>query len=144
MLLLFTRYQNRVVGVASVNRARTLVRLGHLSLFGRRKDVLVPVADLIPLMETSDAQTGVPFLRLCWTDSDGEGYFFPIFANISRKNCQKMLPIWKIISKKIAKIYFSNFDKFSKFRKNALKIKKIAKKFSPKILKKIVKFYKIK
>ena len=53
-LVLFGEFFRRFVGLVSINQDNTKVRLSHVTFWGRRNDVVVPLEDILPLSETSE------------------------------------------------------------------------------------------
>ena len=53
-LILFGEFFRRCVGIVYINKDYTKVKLAHVTFWGRRNDVDVPLDDIIPLSETSE------------------------------------------------------------------------------------------
>lgn len=53
-LILFGEFFRRCVGIVYINKDHTKVKLAHVTFWGRRNDVNVPLTDIIPLSETSE------------------------------------------------------------------------------------------
>ncbi|XP_029802414.1 transmembrane protein 186 [Suricata suricatta] len=54
MLCWMSYFFRRLVGILYVNEAGTVLRVAHLTFWGRRQDTDWPVADVVPMTETSD------------------------------------------------------------------------------------------
>ncbi|XP_078296117.1 transmembrane protein 186 isoform X2 [Panthera onca] len=54
MLCWMSYFFRRLVGILYVNEAGTVLRVAHLTFWGRRQDTDCPVADVIPMTETKD------------------------------------------------------------------------------------------
>lgn len=54
MLYIATNFFQRVVGLVSLSNDQKLVRLSHLTFFGGRNDLVVPVDDVVPLSDSDE------------------------------------------------------------------------------------------
>ncbi|KFO24832.1 Transmembrane protein 186 [Fukomys damarensis] len=54
MLCWMSYFFRRLVGILYVNESGTVLRVAHLSFWGRRQDTYCPVVDVMPLTETKD------------------------------------------------------------------------------------------
>lgn len=54
IMIVFTRYFNKIIGVISINESRNILRIGHLSYWGTRNNKYIPIEDIIPLTESSE------------------------------------------------------------------------------------------
>ncbi|XP_045141986.1 transmembrane protein 186 [Echinops telfairi] len=63
MLCWMSHFFRRLVGILYVNESGTVLRVAHLTFWGRRQDTYCPVADVIPLTETRDRPQEV-FVRI--------------------------------------------------------------------------------
>ncbi|XP_070316770.1 transmembrane protein 186 [Odocoileus virginianus] len=54
MLYWMSHFFRRLVGILYVNEAGTVLRVAHLTFWGRRQDTYCPVADVIPMTESPD------------------------------------------------------------------------------------------
>jgi len=54
MLYIFANFFQRVVGLVALSSDQKLVRFSHLTFFGGRNDVIVPVGDIVPLSDTDE------------------------------------------------------------------------------------------
>lgn len=63
MLYSISHYVRRVVGMMYLDSTQTVLKVSHLTFWGHRRDMYVPVSDIITLGESGDAK-GEPILRL--------------------------------------------------------------------------------
>lgn len=63
MLYFAANFFQRVVGLVALSSDQKLVRLSHLTFFGGRNDVIVPVDDIVPLTDI-DEQSGDIFVKV--------------------------------------------------------------------------------
>jgi len=63
MLYIFANFFQRVVGLVAISDDRKLVRLSHLTFFGGRNDVIVPVDDIVSLSDI-DERAGDAFVKI--------------------------------------------------------------------------------
>ena len=77
MLYITSYYFRRLIGLISFNRHTRQVRVSHLTFWGRRRDVFVPVEDVIPLTELSDRTDDV-YIRFQRYEREGEELFFSV------------------------------------------------------------------
>lgn len=54
MLYVISYATQKVVGLTAINADRSTVRFSHLSFFGKRRDVFVPVEDIIPFSDLGE------------------------------------------------------------------------------------------
>ncbi|DAA15578.1 transmembrane protein 186 [Bos taurus] len=54
MLCWMSHFFRRLVGILYVNEEGTVLRVAHLTFWGRRQDTYCPVADVIPMTESPD------------------------------------------------------------------------------------------
>ncbi len=59
MLYVMSAYFRYVVGVISLHKTDDIVRFGTLSFWGNRRNVYVPVKEIVPLSELIDSPTDV-------------------------------------------------------------------------------------
>jgi len=59
MLYFFANFFQRVVGLVALSGDQSLVRLSHLTFFGGRNDVIVPVDDIVPLSDVSERRNDI-------------------------------------------------------------------------------------
>ncbi|XP_072275008.1 transmembrane protein 186 isoform X2 [Pyxicephalus adspersus] len=54
MLYSFGYYFQRIIGMIYINQENTTLKVSHLTFWGRRKDIYLPIADVKPMSETGD------------------------------------------------------------------------------------------
>nr|XP_058894423.1 transmembrane protein 186 [Kogia breviceps] len=54
MLCWMSHFFRRLVGILYVNESGTMLRVAHLTFWGRRQETYCPVADVIPMTESQD------------------------------------------------------------------------------------------
>uniref|UniRef100_A0A8C3XAY9 Transmembrane protein 186 n=1 Tax=Catagonus wagneri TaxID=51154 RepID=A0A8C3XAY9_9CETA len=54
MLCWMSHFFRRLVGILYVNESGTVLRVAHLTFWGRRQDTYCPVADVVPVTESQD------------------------------------------------------------------------------------------
>ncbi|XP_020828593.1 transmembrane protein 186 isoform X1 [Phascolarctos cinereus] len=86
MLYWISHFFRRLVGILYVNEAGTVLRVAHLTFWGRRQDTYCPVANIIPVSETSEHPFGV-FLKIRQYDGDQTFYLTLRFGHILDKKC---------------------------------------------------------
>ena len=59
MLYIATNFFQRVVGLVALSSDQKLVRLSHLTLFGGRNDVIVPVDDIVPFSDSGERSNDI-------------------------------------------------------------------------------------
>ncbi|XP_062845811.1 transmembrane protein 186 isoform X2 [Trichomycterus rosablanca] len=74
MLYTLSYYVRRVVGMMYLDSSRTTLKVAHLSFWGHRRDVYVPVSDVMTLGDTGDSRAEV-ILRLKRYSSPETLYF---------------------------------------------------------------------
>jgi len=57
VMILFTRYFNRIIGLICVEPSGTIARISHISFTGNDKDEYIRVREIIPLKEGPDRTT---------------------------------------------------------------------------------------
>jgi len=57
MLYIISNFCQRVIGLAALSGDRKLVRLSHLTFFGGRNDLVVPVEDVVPFSDIGEDYT---------------------------------------------------------------------------------------
>ncbi|CAI9547755.1 unnamed protein product [Staurois parvus] len=63
MLYSITYYLQRIIGMIYVNQEATTLKISHLTFWGKRKDIFLPVEDVKVLSETGDIK-GEVFLQI--------------------------------------------------------------------------------
>ncbi|KAM9094156.1 transmembrane protein 186 [Sarcophilus harrisii] len=84
MLYCISHFFQRLVGILYVNEAGTMLRVAHLTFWGRRQDTYCPVANIIPVSETSEHPFDV-FLKMHQYDCDQTFYLTLRFGHILDK-----------------------------------------------------------
>jgi len=100
ILIGFTRYFNKMIGVISYDGDRELLRFGYLGFWGGRKNLIVPLGDVLPLTNNYDVNTAPQIVTL----ELGKKRF--LLLNL--RNCE-------IVDEEIAKEIFGNLKYFEKF-----------------------------
>lgn len=59
MLYVMGEFFRRLVGIVYYNSSESSVKISHLSFWGNRKDIYVPLEDIVPLTDTDDSPTDV-------------------------------------------------------------------------------------
>ncbi|XP_030067984.1 transmembrane protein 186 [Microcaecilia unicolor] len=59
MLYCLSYYLRRIIGMIYLNQAGTILKVSHLTFWGRRKDIFIPVENVMTLMETGDHKTEI-------------------------------------------------------------------------------------
>lgn len=54
MLYLMSNFGRRLIGVISISEDATVIRIGYLNFWGFRRNVIVPVEDIMPLLESDN------------------------------------------------------------------------------------------
>ncbi|CDW53088.1 transmembrane protein 186 [Trichuris trichiura] len=55
MLYIMSYGLRRIIGVISVDQKASVIRIGYLNFWGRRRNAIVPIADVIPLSDANIA-----------------------------------------------------------------------------------------
>ncbi|XP_074052451.1 transmembrane protein 186 [Macrotis lagotis] len=84
MLYWISYFFRRLVGILYVNEAGTVLRVAHLTFWGRRRDTFCPVANIIPVSETKEHPFDV-FLKIQQYDGDQTFYLTLRFGHILDK-----------------------------------------------------------
>lgn len=61
MLYSLTYYLQRIIGMIYINQVATTLKISHLTFWGKRKDIFLPVEDVKALSETGDQKGEVLF-----------------------------------------------------------------------------------
>jgi hypothetical protein len=78
MMLVFTRFSSRLIGVISVNRNCEYARIGYLSFWGFRRNRFVPVDDIVPLSEIHNRRAPHKVFVNFQQYSESEHLYLPI------------------------------------------------------------------
>ncbi|XP_074651602.1 transmembrane protein 186-like [Tubulanus polymorphus] len=70
MLAVMSEFFRRIIGLMSLSRDKKLLKVSHLTFWGKRRDVYIDPMDVIPLVECSDNSSDIyiKFLRYSKTD----------------------------------------------------------------------------
>ena len=79
MLYAMSFYLRRVIGAMYLHRDGDLVKISHLTFWGKRQDMLVPVEDIVPLGEGSN-RTGEVLMKFERYSTRDVFYFTPRFG----------------------------------------------------------------
>ncbi|KAM9305560.1 transmembrane protein 186 [Gastrophryne carolinensis] len=90
MLYSLTYYLRRIIGMMYVNHDATTLRVAHLSFWGNRKDIYVPVEDLKKLTETGDSK-GEVLLSLKRYSTPETFYFTLHYGHILDKDTFRLI-----------------------------------------------------
>ena len=95
MLYIFANFFQRFVGLVAISSDQKLVRLSHLTFFGGRNDVIVPVDDIVPLSDTSESHNDV-FVKVRRYSTADTLYMSLLYGRI--ENVETFQKIFGIIS----------------------------------------------
>lgn len=70
MLYVVTYFTQRVVGVISVSKDGATIRVGYLTFWGFRRDVMIPIDDVIPFSDMGDKPGDVYATIKLYSDPD--------------------------------------------------------------------------
>ena len=99
MLYTMTGFWGKIIGLLSVNCDETILRVSHLTFWGRRKDIFVPVGSVVPLSELPDRPHDVYvvfrrydseeklYLSLQWGGVENKKVFTRIFGSETPRQC---------------------------------------------------------
>ncbi|XP_067254865.1 transmembrane protein 186 [Chanodichthys erythropterus] len=85
MLYSISHYVRRVVGMMYLDSSQTILKVSHLSFWGHRRDVYMPVSDVLTLGDSGDTK-GEPILRLKRYSSSDTMYFSTRLGRVVDKN----------------------------------------------------------
>ncbi|XP_016410452.1 transmembrane protein 186-like [Sinocyclocheilus rhinocerous] len=85
MLYSISHYVRRVVGMMYLDSTRTVLKVSHLTFWGHRRDIYVPVSDVMTLGESGDTK-GEPILCLKRYSRSDTMYFSPRLGRVVDKN----------------------------------------------------------
>jgi len=95
MLYIFANFFQRVVGLVALSSDEKLVRLSHLTFFGGRNDVFVPVDDIVPLSDTSEVSNDI-FVKVRRYSTTDTLYMSLLYGRI--ENAETFQKIFGIIN----------------------------------------------
>lgn len=90
MLYAISHYIRRVVGMMYLDSTQTTLKVSHLSFWGHRRDVYLPVSDVMTLGDTGDS-LAEPILRLKRHSCPDTLYFSPRLGRVvNRQGFEKV------------------------------------------------------
>jgi len=95
MLYIFAHFFQRVVGLAALSSDQKLVRLSHLTFFGGRNDVLVPIDDIVPFNDIDESSNDI-FLKVRRYSTSHTLYISLLHGRI--ENAESFQKVFGIIS----------------------------------------------
>ena len=84
-LYVFSSFFQRFIGIIFVDQDKKNLKIAHLTFWGRRKDIIVPIEEIIPLTECDNNPFDV-FVRLKRTSSDETLYMTLRFGKVLNEN----------------------------------------------------------
>lgn len=84
-LYIITAFFRRLIGVIYIDEAKKDLRIAHLTFWGGRKDITVPISDIIPLTE-SNCNAHDAFVKLHRHNTEEILYFTIRFGKILERN----------------------------------------------------------
>ncbi|CAD6198803.1 unnamed protein product [Caenorhabditis auriculariae] len=103
MLVAFSRYLNRLIGVIAMDPDNAYIRVGYLTFWGSRKDAYIELSDVLPLSEIG-SKDGEKLVKFMWYSGSTHLY-------LPTKHAE-------IVDKKRAELIFGDLDIFYKHYKN--------------------------
>ncbi|XP_039550878.1 transmembrane protein 186 isoform X2 [Pimephales promelas] len=88
MLYSISHYVRRVVGMMYLDSTQTMLKVSHLTFWGHRRDVYVPVSDVMTLGDSGDT-IGEPILCLKRYSSSDTMYFSTRLGRVVDRNAFK-------------------------------------------------------
>ncbi|XP_050950484.1 transmembrane protein 186 [Labeo rohita] len=85
MLYSISHYVRRVVGMMYLDSTQTVLKVSHLTFWGHRRDIYVPVSDVMTLGDSGDTK-GEPILRLKRYSRSDTMYFSTRLGRVVDKN----------------------------------------------------------
>ncbi|GIX85697.1 transmembrane protein 186 [Caerostris extrusa] len=79
-----TSYFRRLIGIISISKDGKSVKISHLTFWGRKRDVIVPLEDIVPLTE-SGCSPNDAYVKLVRFSSKETLYMTLRFGNILDK-----------------------------------------------------------
>lgn len=93
MLYIAANFFQRVVGLVALSSDQKLVRLSHLTFFGRRNDIIVPVDDIVPISDVGQRTNDVLVKVYRYSTTD-KLYMSLLYGHIeNRETFQKVFGI---------------------------------------------------
>lgn len=87
VLAVFSYFARRVVGVVSLDETGTLMRIGHLSFWGMRRNKYLQVDQVLRFTDSSEAGRRDLFLKLYYYEAENSGHQV-VERSTSRKTLQ--------------------------------------------------------
>ncbi|GFR12424.1 transmembrane protein 186 [Trichonephila clavata] len=84
-LYLITSFFRRLVGIISISKDQKLIKISHLTFWGHKKDLLVPLEDIVPLTDGGCVPNEV-YIKLLRYSTEDVLYFTLKFGNILDKS----------------------------------------------------------
>jgi len=88
MLYIFANFFQRVVGLVALSDDKKLVRLSHLTFFGGRNDVIVPVDDIVPFSDSFEMSDDV-FVKVRRYSTSDTLYMTLVYGHIENVDAFK-------------------------------------------------------
>lgn len=88
MLYIFANFFQRVVGLVALSDDKKLVRLSHLTFFGGRNDVIVPVDDIVPFSDSFE-RSGDVFVKVRRYSTSDTLYMTLVYGHIENVDAFK-------------------------------------------------------
>uniref|UniRef100_A0A672QD66 Transmembrane protein 186 n=1 Tax=Sinocyclocheilus grahami TaxID=75366 RepID=A0A672QD66_SINGR len=85
MLYSISHYVRRVVGMMYLDSTQTVLKVSHLTFWGHRRDIYVPVSDVMTLGDSGDTE-GEPILRLKRYSCSDTMYFSTRLGRVVDRN----------------------------------------------------------
>lgn len=90
MLYVLSIYFRRIIGMLYINRKDNIVKLSHMTFWGKRNDIYIHVEDIIPLSDLSDNPDDI-FVRFKQYTTKDEFYLMLRFGGIRDLKLMKQL-----------------------------------------------------
>ncbi|GFT87940.1 transmembrane protein 186 [Trichonephila clavipes] len=84
-LYFITSFFRRLVGIISISKDQKLIKISHLTFWGRKRDLIVPLEDIVPLTDGSCNPNEV-YIKLLRFSTEDILYFTLKFGNILDKS----------------------------------------------------------
>ena len=85
MLYVISHYTRRLVGLLAINKNRDVLRISHLTFWGNRNNIYVPVEKVVPLSDMADCPNDA-YLKLCFYDSKNYFYYTLRYGSVINKD----------------------------------------------------------
>ncbi|CAI5451680.1 unnamed protein product [Caenorhabditis angaria] len=77
MLMIFSRYLNRLIGVIAMNETNEYIRIGYLTFWGSRKNQYLAVDDVVSISETGTGKED-KLVKFMWFSGGAKFFYLPI------------------------------------------------------------------